>query len=150
MKKILSIVAIVVVVALSVLGVSSLFGFNVIHSGLNKQITLSYSSDDFIAENYEDVTILMEKAGFTNIKYREIKDLYLGIILQDGSVDRVSIDGDTKFEANTKFDSDASVTITYHTYVDDEDNMGKDIIDSAKDVTGALNDYTNDVFGNNN
>lgn len=67
-------------------------------------------------QNYNDVVTSFKNAGFGNIKLVQEKDLLTGWVTKDGSVESVSINGDTKYKTTSSFRVDTEVTITYHTF----------------------------------
>lgn len=83
----------------------------------NNEIQVGTSSKDFKKQNYEDVVTLLKSAGFENIELIENKDLVTGLLISDGNVKSISINGNTDFDAGDWFPADAMVRITYHTYV---------------------------------
>ena len=52
------------------------------------------------------------------ITTKENKDLVTGFITKDGSVEKVSINGDSDFEEGDIFPEEAAVVVTYHTFGD--------------------------------
>ena len=57
--------------------------------------------------------------GFSNIRERKIKDLILGWITKNGSVEKVLIECDGKevpIKRNHLYDYDAEIVIEYHTF----------------------------------
>lgn len=83
------------------------------------EVQVPFSSKDLEGENYEQVIIDLENTGFTEITTKENKDLVIGFITKDGSVEKVSINGDSDFEEGDIFPKDASIVIIYHTFEDD-------------------------------
>ena len=68
--------------------------------------------------DYKDIEERFKSAGFTNITFEPVKDIYFGIT-PEGEVSKVSIDGKTDFERGNIFSKDAKVVITYHLRVED-------------------------------
>jgi len=83
------------------------------------EIQVSVSSDDLEGKQYEDVVLMLEAAGFSDISLIKDEDLIFGIFNDDGEVASVSINGDDDFEAEDWFPQNATIKITYHTYQDD-------------------------------
>ena len=81
-------------------------------------ITVPAASSSLYGENYKNVVTQFETAGFTNIELEEIKDIIFGLLVSDGDVEDVSINGETTFSKSDKFPPDAKVVITYHTYIE--------------------------------
>lgn len=80
--------------------------------------TVGVSSEKLIGENYSEVVDTFETAGFTNINAVEIADLNSSEESKADSVSNVSIWFIDSFNENTKFPSNAKVTISYHTMKD--------------------------------
>lgn len=89
-------------------------------STTDNRVKAPKSSSDLKGKDYKDVITLFESAGFTNIEMEIIDDLILGWLIEDGEVEKVSINGDTEFVLNSKFPADAKVMITYHTFIIEE------------------------------
>ncbi len=92
----------------------------------NDSIQIPADSSDFEGENYQDVVIRLELAGFTNIETEIMDDLITGWLTEDGSVEKVSINGDTEFSAGDQFPMDAIVKITYHTFPESVESVKSD------------------------
>ena len=54
--------------------------------------------------------------GFTEVYVRPIPDLILGWFKKDGSIEQVSIDGNTSFRKNAIYPYDCKILIVYHTF----------------------------------
>lgn len=68
--------------------------------------------------DYEDVVLQFETSGFTNIICEPQGDLITGWLTSDGSVESVSINGDTHFLKGDWYPADAKVVIRYHSFPD--------------------------------
>ena len=66
--------------------------------------------------NYSELKELLTDAGFTNIRFEKQEDLITGWIIKDGSVESVTINGESDFTDNTSYRIDAEVVIIYHTF----------------------------------
>lgn len=98
-----------------------------------------------IDENYEDVIKQFENAGFTNIETRKISDVYLGVKTTVGDVESVSINGETDFDEDSEYESDAEVIVRYHTYYDDPETQKADNEDKKKEArSNELVEFTSD------
>ena len=82
------------------------------------EVQVPFSSKDLKGENYEQTIIELENAGFVEITTQENKDLVTGFITKDGSVEKVSINGNFNFEEGDIFPEEAAVVVTYHTFKD--------------------------------
>lgn len=76
-------------------------------------------------QNYQDVVTLFEEAGFTNIELDKIEDLITGWLTKDGSVESVSIGGDTDYSTSQWYSKDSKVRISYHTFPENKE-QGKE------------------------
>ena len=65
--------------------------------------------------NYLELEKLFREAGFEYITLQTQEDLITGWITKDGSVESVSINGETSFSDSASFRVDAEIIITYHT-----------------------------------
>lgn len=65
----------------------------------------------------EDLVSELEEAGFVNISTVVIKDLIIGVLVQKGAVEEISINGDTEFSEDASYRPDAEIVITYHDYM---------------------------------
>ena len=69
--------------------------------------------------DYDSLRIIdLENAGFVEITTKKNTDLVTGFITKDGSVEKVSINGDSDFEEGDIFSEEAAVVVTYHTFED--------------------------------
>ena len=73
--------------------------------------------------NYLDVVETFENRGFTNIKTEEIRDIPIDSAIEEGSVERVTIEGDDDYEVDKWLSSDVEVIIYFHTIEDDMENI---------------------------
>ena len=79
-----------------------------IHAPLN--------ASDVNNSNYQDVVSQFKKSGFTNVSTKEIDDLIIGLLTEDGEVEEVSIGGDTSFSTSDAFAADVPVVVSFHTF----------------------------------
>lgn len=66
---------------------------------------------DYEGRNYEIVVSELEGLGFYNIETKAVPARWLK---KEGTVERISINGDYKFKKGTYFRKDASIIITYY------------------------------------
>lgn len=78
-------------------------------------IRVNSSAESYRGENVSVVKAEFEALGF-NVQLEEIKDLTTGLLIHEGTVERVSIAGNSSFEKGTTFDGDAVVIIAYHAF----------------------------------
>lgn len=97
-------------------------GMSIYYSNAEKpksgQIKMPCAMSDYKGEQYDEVVRELEDLGFYNIESAEKKDLVTGWVTKDGSVYKVSINGDNDFEEGDIFSEDAEVVVTYHTFKD--------------------------------
>ncbi len=80
------------------------------------EIPINYSSSQLEGKNYQDVVLILQENGFINIKTEAKKDLVFGWLENDGEVEHVDINGDYDFSSGSKFQKDAEIIVTYHTF----------------------------------
>ena len=76
-----------------------------------------YTSKDAKGMNYKDVIREFEKIGFINISTEVEYDIIAGLIIDDGEVKSIKINGNQKYDSTEKFRLDAEVVIVYHTLI---------------------------------
>ncbi|MBK5211397.1 MAG: hypothetical protein JJE36_03690 [Coriobacteriia bacterium] len=79
-------------------------------------IAMPASSSDLKGDNYKDVVTKLKSAGFASIDTTSMDDLVTGWLTKDGEVERVSVNGETEFDADSRFPKGAKIVITYHTF----------------------------------
>ena len=84
--------------------------------GANKTVYAPVESSEMSSSNYQDMVTQFKGAGFTSVSTKEIDDLILGWLTEDGQVKEVSIGGKTSFSTSDSFVSDAPVVVSYHTF----------------------------------
>ena len=105
-------------------------------------IKVSKSSGDYAGMNYQEVSEELSKLGFKNISTEEIADLPSQGETKDGSVESVTIGGET-FEAGGKFSKESEVHIVYHTIktlplpIGSDEINGKDYKEIGKLLTDS-------------
>jgi len=82
--------------------------------------TVPDSSNALKGQNYSDVVKQFKKAGFVNIDTEAQPDIVIGLLVSDGDVAEVAIDGKTSFDEGDKFSRSAEVIVRYHTYPEDD------------------------------
>ena len=73
------------------------------------------SSKEAKNKKYKDIEKQFKSKGFTNVKLKPIYDVIIGIINQDGEVDKITINGKEKYDTSSKYKSNAEIVIYYHT-----------------------------------
>ena len=88
--------------------------------GTNKTAYAPVESSEVSSSNYQDMVTQFKGAGFTNVSTKEIDDLILGWLTEDGQVKEVSIGGKTSFSTSDSFAADAPVVVGYHIFLKEE------------------------------
>lgn len=81
-----------------------------------KSIPVPVSAKDGRKMLCDELVSTLEEAGFVNITTEADRDLITGWITKEGSVEEISIGGDTKFFQNASFRPDVEIVITYHAF----------------------------------
>lgn len=81
-----------------------------------KSIPVPVSAKDGRKMLCDELVSTLEEAGFVNITTEADRDLITGWITKEGSVEEISIGGDTKFSQNASFRPDVEIVITYHAF----------------------------------
>ena len=82
------------------------------------EICIPFSSNDLEGENFELVISDLKNAGFSDITTKTQADLVIGIITKEGTVESVSINGDSAFDEDDIFPEDSKIVVIYHTFKD--------------------------------
>lgn len=77
-------------------------------------IKMKKSSDELLGADYESVIKELQEMGFKKITQDEVADLTSAGPMKDGTVESVSINGETSFDADAKFPKDSEVVVKYH------------------------------------
>lgn len=80
------------------------------------EVKLPFSASDLKGENYEQVVADLENAGFSDITVTKQEDLITGFLTKEGSVEKVSINGDSDYDKRDIFPEKAKVIVIYHTF----------------------------------
>ena len=96
-----------------------------------REIRVGVSQVDLEGEDYQDVKKQLENRGFTNIKMKPTKDWSTGWLSDEGTVKKVSIDGETTFSEDSMFFSDVEIVIHYHKKETKDAEVKDDEIDGA-------------------
>ncbi len=81
-----------------------------------KEITIPYSAHSLRKKDYITVGDELQSLGFTEIYERPIKDLITGWVKKDGSIEKVSVGGNSDFKKNSTYKYDTKIVIEYHTF----------------------------------
>lgn len=80
------------------------------------EVKLPFSASALKGENYEQVVADLENAGFSDITVTKQEDLITGFLTKEGSVEKVSINGDSDYDKGDIFPEKAKVIVIYHTF----------------------------------
>ena len=78
------------------------------------QISPPFASSTIKELNYKDAILQFENAGFYNIEKEELDDVKLGLLVKEGEIESITIDGKPEFSTEDEFYDNAIVRITYH------------------------------------
>lgn len=87
-----------------------------------KEITVPMSAKSAKKLVYTDLEEQFKDAGFVNITLEAEYDLITGWITKDGSIESVSVNGETSFDEYASYRPDVPVVITYHTFSKNKDD----------------------------
>lgn len=112
------------------------------HDGQVQPPVSSSSAED---KNYEDVVLQFEDAGFTNVTAENEEDLVTGWIHDEGSVEEVSINGDTEYATSDWYEPDAKVVVRYHGFP--EHSSSSEVAPSETDASASSGEVSSSVAG---
>ncbi|WP_368742267.1 DUF4839 domain-containing protein [Enterococcus casseliflavus] len=115
---------------------------------VTNDVSIPASAKDLKKENYEDVQLQLEKAGFTNIELKPLEDLITGWLTSDGEVEKVSVDGITDFSEKDLFNKDSKVVITYHTFKEESSDTNPEsssISNSTTEIKESISETTTET-----
>lgn len=78
------------------------------------------SSKKYLNRVYSDVVDELTNAGFTNVITESLRKNKKGLFSKEGSISKISINGQTQFEKGEWFSGESVIRITYVTYGIDE------------------------------
>ena len=90
----------------------------VISFHLLKRIKIPISSEKAFMKNADSIVEKLRNAGFTKVQKYEVKDLKIGLLIKDGSIKKIVINGKEEFNKRDLFRPDASIAVFFHTYKD--------------------------------
>lgn len=79
-------------------------------------IQIPVGKDECVGKKYSEIESVLSESGFTNISMEAIEDLKASESDKVGQVDSISVDGNSDFEKNQMYQSDAKIKINYHAY----------------------------------
>lgn len=80
-------------------------------------ISAGRSEADFKGTDYRNAVRLLKEAGFTNITAAPVYDIVFGVLVKEGEVSKVTIDGQDDYTAGDLFDPGAPVIVSYHSNI---------------------------------
>ena len=103
--------------------IAVVFAFSVISNNIrtNKEIaqgkiSIPYSAEKCIGENYKTIYTLFQDAGFSNIELKPLDDLQKSDSENDGLVYRIMINGDVSFSSSKRYLPNDKINIYYHSF----------------------------------
>lgn len=97
-------------------------------------IKMPFSSGVCKGDNYQDVISDLKNAGFTNVETEVLYDLVTGILTKDGEVEKVSVNGDAKYDPDARYPKDVKIVVTYHTFKESQTNKNKENSNISSDI----------------
>lgn len=73
--------------------------------------TVGKDYDEFYHENYDDMVEYLKTRGFVNIIAKPVKK---GLLDTEGTIEGISVSGNTEFDADDEFDVEAKIIIRYY------------------------------------
>lgn len=110
------------------------------------KIKVGLNASELIDQNYRNVYARLVDKGFTNVTLIPSKDLVTGVIKKNGSVESVSINGDTAFTTSSYAYDDADVVIKYHQF-DKKDKNGYKPKKNSNVVLAGLGFFIPSYYG---
>jgi len=81
------------------------------------EIQIPNSSKGYNGKDSNEAVEELRRLGFTNISVFEQKGPKIGLFRKENSIARITINGQSQFEQGSWFSSDATIRITYNTYL---------------------------------
>ncbi|MDO4798245.1 MAG: hypothetical protein Q4A01_09550 [Coriobacteriales bacterium] len=88
-------------------------------------VNMPAESEELVGRDCQEVMDLLTQAGFTNVVAKPHEDLMVGLLHNDGEVEKITVNGTTEFTTETSYPHDQEIVITYHTYQVDIDQPGQ-------------------------
>jgi len=87
---------------------------------VNDEIKMPSSSATFEGQDYEDVVYRLQHTGFTNIETKALGDLITGWLNTEGSVKKVTVNGDENYSTSSWYPKDVRIVVSYHSFPEEE------------------------------
>lgn len=81
-----------------------------------REIVFPYASKQLKRKDCKKVNKELHSLGYTRIFLNPIKDLKIGLIVSDGSIENIKINGRDKFKKDLVLKYDAKIELSYHTF----------------------------------
>ena len=94
-----------------------------------RDIQIGYSNESIQKLNYSDVVLDLKSRGFRNIRLKRANNLITGLITKEGSIQSMTIKGETNYSDSYKYNCDDLIEIVVNTFK----NRGCD------DITDVVN-----------
>lgn len=89
--------------------------FGKINHAQQNEVQISISSDEIDGKTYENIKDILKSDGFENIKIVPVDDIFFGLLVKEGEVKSVTINGHDTFSKGDWFSADANIVVEYHT-----------------------------------
>ena len=81
------------------------------------EIKIEHAAKEFTGKNYLDEIVELKNMGFANIVVKEMAIPKLGILVKENTIAKISIDGNSKFNADEWYDPETEILIYYYVSV---------------------------------
>lgn len=78
------------------------------------KIKIGYDYYELLQRNVSEVHTILHNKAFSNIKFNEVKDIYIGSPYKEGEVEQIMIGDNSFFKSFYKFQYNTEIIITYH------------------------------------
>lgn len=85
-----------------------------------KDVNIPISAKESKKLQYDDLVSQLKDAGFVNITLEPKYDLIKGWLKKEGSVESITVNGDSSFKANASYRPDAEIIVVYHAFKKDK------------------------------
>ncbi len=81
-----------------------------------KEIQMPYTSRKIKKMKYQEAVDTLRGLGYTEVCGKKIEDLKVGLLIKDGTIENITIDGSNDIKKNRMYEYDVKITIVYHTF----------------------------------
>jgi len=87
-----------------------------IYIKIKQRIPVTFSSEEIVGHNIDDVTMKLEEAGFIAVYSEPMGDLSAKEADKENTVESIRFGNEDSFNADTKYPYNIEVTVSYHTF----------------------------------